>query len=80
MTKPKQPYQPYFKIEKNIPIPPKNLNGVWRDMIMAMKIGDSFMVSTQGNRDAALTHVKKYNRRVTTRKLPGIGYRIWRVK
>lgn len=68
-------------VEPGIPIPPRCAFGVWRDTVLKMKPGDSFKVETCNQRDTVLTHYsKKINGIVlTSRKLNGSGYRIWRV-
>jgi len=75
--------QTEIQIEKGIPLIPKCgcLHGQWLLLLQKMDVGDSFVVNTQDERDCVLrVNTKTHNIRVTTRKINGIGYRIWRIK
>lgn len=71
-----------FKIEKNVPIPPKNRNGVgpkypWPDM----KVNDSFFAPDRKiqNFSAPRLYARKHNMKFKCRTVDG-GVRVWRVK
>lgn len=74
-------YSPKLKIESGIPIPPRQAQGFWAKTLLDMKEGDSFVVETRRERDSVLNCSKRTaGVPVTTRKLNGAGYRIWRIK
>jgi hypothetical protein len=68
------------KIESGVPIPPRESGGKWRMLIWGMNVGDSFLVPTNGERCAVISAAIQLSISVTTRKVNGEGYRIWRLK
>jgi hypothetical protein len=62
-----------------IDIPPKNtgLSQKWRDKILATKIGGHFDVDTEMHRKSVMSH--RHGAKLTSRKIVGLGYRIWRL-
>ena len=68
------------KIEKGIPIPPRyNGEQRWTNLMSKMEPGDSFLVSFDEDRKAILMAARRAGFNVLTRKMPGEGYRVWRV-
>jgi hypothetical protein len=69
------------KIESGIPIPKKRLRTpFWSNTVAALKPGNSFKVDTDQARIAVMHAASRQGIEVTTRKLNGEGYRIWRIK
>lgn len=67
-----------MKIEKGIPIP-KCDRSHWWAVLIAMTPGDSFRVETDRERLSILRCAQRYGVPVTSRKLDGNGYRVWRL-
>lgn len=70
------------RIERNVPIPPR---GRWldsnalrlRQAMLEMKVGHSFVWHEHSSPFRA---AKELGINITTRKMNGQGYRVWRVK
>ena len=62
-----------------INLPPKDTgrSQKWRDKIHATKPGKHFDVDTDKERRSVLTH--QHGAKLTSRKIVGLGYRIWRI-
>jgi len=71
--------KPTITIDKNVPIPPR-YGSKWKSNLLAMAGGDSFKVANACQRDAVMSSAKHAGVKITTRKLNGSGYRIWRIK
>lgn len=70
-----------MEVETGIPIPPRQPPGKWVSMARSMFIGQSFVVKTDAERKCALRiNTKLKDVQLTSRKLNGSGWRIWRVK
>ena len=66
-----------FKIEKNIPIPPRR--DCAASVIDKMEIGDSVLCKNQTEATAIRMTATRHNRRISQRKVKG-GIRVWRTK
>jgi len=69
------------KIDKDIPAPPARKNRVSKYPLLALEVGESFVVDPDDihairSRLSALG--AKHNRKFTARKIP-VGLRIWRI-
>lgn len=69
-----------IKVESGIPIPPRYSRDSKLALLRSMKPGDSFVVTKLSERSMFLNQAKRDKINVTTRKLNGDGYRIWRKK
>lgn len=67
-----------FHIENGIPLPEKQ-QGKWRDIAKALKPGQSVKVETNDERKAILRRAKLLSIPLTSRKVDGDGFRIWRL-
>ena len=65
-----------FKVEKNIPIPPRSRTGL-ADCLRAMEIGDSFLVP-DSNRVIARNTALRVGIKITTRADGSGMVRVWR--
>lgn len=68
------------KLEQGIPIPARQPTGGIKALLSKMKAGESFVVPTLAERNSIFMGAKRAKIPVTTRKLNGDGFRIWRVK
>lgn len=69
-----------FTIETGVPIPKGYQYGdqhLLRETMRAMNIGESFIFQ---NQSAAINASKSVGIKITTRKISGEGFRIWRLK
>lgn len=67
------------KIQSSNPIPKKKTGScIWRETFSKMKKGDSFKVQKQSVRQSIYRHAKYHGIKVTTRKLNGAGFEVWR--
>lgn len=69
-----------IKIDHGIPVPPSRPVSKWEPILRAMKTGDSFVVPKLFECQAILRVAMKSGLIVTTRKLNGDGWRVWRIK
>ena len=69
--------QTEITIDKLVPIPPKQPSTKWKTVYDRMENGDSFMVPTESLRNSVLAGLPGL---ITTRKINGSGYRIWKIK
>lgn len=67
------------KIMTGVPVP-KDRGFGRHSFLRDLSVGDSFVVSEIAQRDMVLRFQKTYGIKLTTRKIDGGGYRIWRVK
>ncbi len=70
--------KPAPKLESRVPIPPKFKHG-WAAVIRSMTPGQSFTVNTEAERNQILRSAQHHRLAVTSRKLNGSGYRIWKL-
>jgi hypothetical protein len=68
-----------FQINKGVAIPPKQ-RGVVADLIRTMHVGDSFLVDRERSRMQAFEAARRIGVTITTRKIDGQGFRVWRTK
>lgn len=68
---------PEIEIEKGVPIPTIRIK--WPQFFAPLQDGDSFVVDNCDQRDRILSQAKRYGVLVTSRKLNGEGYRIWKL-
>lgn len=66
-----------IKIEKGIPMPQRFQRGSWL-VIKDMAIGDSFVVDA-GKRASICGYGKRYNMKLSTRKIDDTKIRVWRL-
>ena len=68
-----------FIVEKNIPIPERNKQGKWKELVSIMEIGDSVLVKNRLQASALITSARSHHPDVkfTTRTIDE-GVRIWR--
>jgi hypothetical protein len=71
-----------YKIEKNIPVPPRR--GKFKYPLGQMKIGDSFFVKQEDSNNGQIRFASSYFAKrnkgylFTVRKVEG-GFRVWRI-
>ncbi len=70
--------KPKLKIEHGIEVPPIT-RGRYKLALTEMKEGDSFVVDDRQGQISALVAAKRLGVPVTTRKITGLGYRLWRL-
>lgn len=69
------------KIDKGIPIPPKQKEGNCYQFTKNMEIGDSFGVETQAEAIGAKQFCKRHGIKLTQRKMTwGKPFRLWRIE
>lgn len=66
-------------IEKGIAIPLKQSGAFWAKRVLELLPKDSFLVQTAHDRSGVLRAAKVLGVKVTSRKINGEGYRIWRI-
>lgn len=73
--------KPKPTIEDGIPIPMGRGQYSWlKETLIALRPNQSFIVASDAKRTSVLSRAKELKIKVTTRKINGEGYRIWRVK
>lgn len=66
------------KIEKGIPIPREDYGTPYR-FLKQLKVGDSFVVESVSKVRMHLKNSVRHGVLITSRKVDGVGYRIWRI-
>ena len=70
-----------FVIEKNVPLPEKNIR--WKYPFDQMEVGDSFAVPEGINRTrvsvAAMRYGREHKMKFTVRQMPDRSLRCWRI-
>lgn len=64
-------------IEQGVPLPPGI--GFYGPTLLEMRIGESFLVPTNGMRSYVILMAKRLGVPVISRKESGKGFRVWRV-
>ena len=68
------------KIQAGIPIPPRSdCLQKWGPFLLSMSAGESFLVTESRQVNLLLTQAKRRGVRITTRKINGEGWRVWRL-
>ena len=68
-------------IERNVPIPRRyKSRNEYPTILGSMKVGESFVLETDSQRQGFLSAAKRYGFSITSRKIDGGGYRVWRVE
>lgn len=62
-------------IESGVPAP--DMRGKFNFVFADMRVGDSFMVPTDQQRQRALMSAKRMGHKATSLKVNGAGYRVW---
>lgn len=65
-------------IDHAVPIPPRG-PGKWTILAWRLGPGDSVKVETDSQRCALLRALQKQHTPSTSRKVDGVGFRVWRV-
>lgn len=68
--------------ETGIPVPTRKQPkcGVTSDRVRALRVGESFLVTTYKECDSCRNIARYIGIRMATRKIPGEGWRVWRVE
>lgn len=71
-----------FKIEKNVPLPIRGVNGGLADTLRHMEVGDSFVVNANTNafRNSLYSTAKSVGISITSRVIAPTTLRVWRVE
>ena len=71
-----------FKIEKNVPMPMRGVNGGLASTLRRMEVGDSFVVNADSNtfRNSLYTTARRIGINVTSRVIAPTTLRVWRVE
>jgi hypothetical protein len=66
-------------IEKDVPVPPVHERyGKFKNLLIAMDVGDSFLVDDNDGRKGIFSSARKYKQFVTSRR-EGEKIRIWKI-
>jgi hypothetical protein len=65
-------------MQAGIPIPPNPSSAIARAVIQ-MQIGESFLCDSEKEMERARQAAARYGIKICRRKIPGEGWRVWRV-
>ncbi len=70
-----------LKIERNVPVPPsyRGAAATMREALKEMEIGDSFVLTSAIHYHAVYRVARDLGIAITARKIPGEGWRVWKV-
>lgn len=70
-----------IKIEKNVPVPSGKKTSLWRNLLMDMQVGDSFLLGPDYKKRNPAGHIMKVipGWKFCQRR-EGEGIRVWRIK